>query len=415
MKPVKIQPPIGGGRAKFLLIARGAESIIYRKFFMRIPKTAMTAIAAAATAAAAVSARAQVPQNRPPDASEAVSLQQSIYSLFENNKGSVVKVYARKDAVSKDADGNETHTTILDVGSGFIASKTGAVMTSAFITRGARKLWIEYGGRLLDAESVGFDPITTVSIIKIAGSFKSADLPVVVIDPLAEPVKPATVLVSISHEMGLAASPRMGMATGQNIEFGGRFLPTVYVRTNLPAPRGSTGGPVFSLDGKFAGMIVASLPEIGGSFILPARAAAKIRDDIMICGEPIYSWFGMLAKDVRDPANGAKVVVEFVAENAPAKKAGFMVGDEIVEINSRKVSDNTQLREQTFFIRPSETAVFKVRRNGKIVSLELVTERMASDIVKAAEANVAPSHQTGAAEAAQAAEPQTSGGKEGGK
>jgi predicted metalloprotease with PDZ domain len=123
----------------------------------------------------------------------------------------------------------------------------------------------------------------------------------------------------------------------------------------------------------------------------------------------------MLAKDVRDPANGAKVVVEFVAENAPAKKAGFMVGDEIVEINSRKVSDNTQLREQTFFIRPSETAVFKVRRNGKIVSLELVTERMASDIVKAAEANVAPSHQTGAAEAAQAAEPQTSGGKEGGK
>lgn len=70
-------------------------------------------------------------------------------------------------------------------------------------------------------------------------------------------------------------------------------------------------------------MIVASLPEIGGSFILPARAAAKIRDDIMICGEPIYSWFGLLAKDVPDPANGTKVVVEFVAENAPAKKGGI--------------------------------------------------------------------------------------------
>ena len=45
-------------------------------------------------------------------------------------------------------------------------------MTSAFITRGAQKLWIEYNGRLLDAENVGFDPITTVSVIKIAGNFK---------------------------------------------------------------------------------------------------------------------------------------------------------------------------------------------------------------------------------------------------
>lgn len=350
---------------------------------MRILKTATTLILAAAMSAAAA-ARAESGFDA------ACGLQESLYSLFENNKNSIVKVYAKKEIHSKDSAGNEAKTTILDVGSGFIASKTGAVMTSAFITRGAQKLWIEYNGRLLDAENVGFDPITTVSVIKIAGNFKSADLPVVLMDSAAEPVKPATVLVSISHEMGFAASPRMGMATGQNIEFGGRFLPTVYVRTNIPAPRGSTGGAVFTLDGKFAGMIVASLPEIGGSFILPARAAAKIRDDIMICGEPIYSWFGLLAKDVPDPANGTKVVVEFVAENAPAKKAGFMVGDEIVEINSKKVSNNTELRAQTFFIRPSETAVFKVLRNGKSVRLELVTERMASDIIKSAEANIAP-------------------------
>lgn len=192
-----------------------------------------------------MSARAQVPQNRPPDASEAVSLQQSIYSLFENNKDSVVKVYARKDAVSKDADGNETHTTILDVGSGFIASKTGAVMTSAFITRGARKLWIEYGGRLLDAESVGFDPITTVSIIKIAGSFKSADLPVVVIDPLAEPVKPAT-----GSRLDLARDGACSLAengNGHGAEYRiRREVPADRLRAHQPArPPRKHGGRCF--------------------------------------------------------------------------------------------------------------------------------------------------------------------------
>ena len=115
-----------------------------------------------------------------------------------------------------------------------------------------------------------------------------------------------------------------------------------------------------------------------------------------------------MAKDVPDPANGTKVVVEFVAENAPAKKAGFMVGDEIVEINSKKVSNNTELRAQTFFIRPSETAVFKVLRNGKSVRLELVTERMASDIIKSAEANIAPAPP----QESERAQPQASADKE---
>lgn len=354
---------------------------------MRISETAKTAVAVATlvAASAALCAQTPTPAKTPAPSDAPALLQRQLHSLFAENKKSVVKVYAQKQIISKDAAGHEARAKILDVGSGFIASKTGAIMTSAFVTRGAQKLWVEYDGKLLDAESVGFDPLTTVSIIKISGNFKSADLPVVVIDKNAEPVEPATLLVAISHEMGLPAAPRMGLAAGQNIEFGGRFLPTVYVRTNIPAPRGSTGGAVFSLDGKFAGMIVASIPEVGGSFILPARAAAKIRDDIMICGEPIYSWFGMLAKDVPDPAEGSKVVVDFVAENAPAKKAGFRAGDEIVEINSAKVSNNTQLRQHTFFIRPKETAVFKVRRGSETVKLELITERMSGDVVKAAQ------------------------------
>lgn len=363
---------------------------------MGIYKAARTLFTVAALLTATYASRAQSPQTATKmqtpteDSAGAKCLQSRLYELFEANRKSVVKVYAKKNVSTKNAAGEEIYKTILDVGTGFIASKTGAVMTSSFVTMGADKLWIEYDGRLLDAESVGFDPITTVSIIKISGKFKVSELSVIAIDTSAEPVKPATVLVSISYEMGMSASPRMGLATGQNIEFGGRFLPTVYVRTNLLAPRGAMGGVVFSLDGKFAGMTVASLPEIGGSFILPAKAVAKMRDDIMICGEPIYSWFGLGAEDSVDPYTGRKVVVTLVAENAPAKKAGFKVGDEIIEVNSKKVSNNTELRSQTFFIRPEETAVFKVRRGGEIIKLELIAKRMSGDIIKAAKANIAP-------------------------
>ena len=314
---------------------------------------------------------------------QVADLQSRIYDIFEANRQAIVKVYASKKVAA--------NKTILDVGSGIIVAKTGAVMTSAFITRNAEKIWVEYNGKLIDAEDIGYDPITTVSIIKILGGEKYANLPTIKIDSSLKPAAPATLLMAISYEMGLPASPRLGMATGQNVEFGGRFLPTVHVRTNLPAPRGSIGGAVFTLDGKFAGMTIASVPEVAGSFVLPARAVAKICEDIVVCGEPVYSWFGLGANDKGKGMPHTQVEVTLVAENSPAKRAGFTIGDEILEINSIKVSNNTELRSQTFFVRPGETASFKVKRKGKILTLSLIADRMPNDIIKNAEIEMEPS------------------------
>ncbi len=318
------------------------------------------------------------------------SLQSKLYKVYGAGKDSVVKVLAQKNILEMGPDGKESARTLLDVGTGFLIAKDGTVMTSAYITYGADKLWVEWHGILLDAKSVGFDPLTTVSVVKIEGDFKSKDAPIVQIDSTADLPPVATMLVAVSYEMGLPPSPRFGLASGHNIEFGGSFLPTVYVRTNLAAPSGATGGAVFDLNGKFVGMTIASLPEIGGSFILPAKAAARIRDDILLSGEPVYSWFGLRAKDA-DGLSETKVVVDLVVENAPAKKAGFMVGDEIIEINGKKVVNNTELRDCTFFVRPGETAVFKVRRAEEILRLEVLAERILPDVLKAAESKLAPS------------------------
>ena len=332
-------------------------------------------------ACASVAARADAPSER------SDSLQDKIYSVFESSKGAVVKVLAQKNFVGKDKDGKETPLTTLDVGTGFLVGKEGVVMTSAYVTHGAYRIWVEWKGVLIDAKSLGFDPLTTLSVIKIAGDFKSKDPEIITIDSTASLPRVGTMLTSVSYEMGLPPSPRLGLATGHNIEFGGTFLPTIYVRTNIPAPRGSTGGAVFDMNGKFVGMTIASLPEIGGSFILPAKAVAKIRDDIMLCGEPVYSWFGLRAEDADGP-EGTRIVVTLVAENAPAKKAGFILGDEIVEINSKRVSNNTELRDCTFFVRPGETAVFKIKRADKLIKLEVLAERMAPEIIRSAESSM---------------------------
>ncbi len=312
------------------------------------------------------------------------SLQKQLFSVFENNKDSVVKVYAQKE-ISEDSGAKRT---ILEAGTGFLISADGHVMTSAYVTYSAQKLWVEWRGVLFDAECSGYDPLTTVSLVKVSsGLFKKNKAPFVAIDPSAELPRTASLLAMLSYELGMPVSPRMGLALGRNIEFGGTFLPTVYIRTNIAAIQGSIGGPVFELSGKFAGMAVAAIPEAGGSFIIPAKAAAKIRDDIILCGEPVYSWFGLRTEDVDSPT-GSKLVVSLVAENAPAKRSGFMEGDVILEINAKEVSNNTELRNFTFFVRPGETAVFKIRRGDKILKLHVPAERMSADIVRAAESKL---------------------------
>ncbi|MFR6034553.1 MAG: PDZ domain-containing protein [Bacilli bacterium] len=199
----------------------------------------------------------------------------------------------------------------------------------------------------------------------------------------------ATILMALSYEMGLPPSPRVGLATAHNIEFGGTFC-RPFMCAQAYQPRAAVPQRRIRLKRKIC-MTIASLPEIGGSFILPAKAAARIRDDILLCGEPMYSWFGLQAEDT-DGINSTKVVVRMVAENAPAKKAGFMVGDEILAVNSKKISNNTQLRNITFFVRPGETAEFKIKRGNSVLKLDVLAERMAPDIIRAAEKNISPPH-----------------------
>ncbi len=358
-----------------------------RKFF-RSAKAYVAALAALFACACITCAEASESAQRGVVASAdgAGAVQDRICRVFEENKNSVVKVFAQKE---RDFGGDIGVKMKLDVGSGVLVSKDGHVMTSAFVVYGSKKIWVEWRGILLAAKLAGVDPLTTTAIIKIDGDFKSKNPAIVHMNTSGDLAPVGSLLVSISYEMGLPAAPRFGLASGYNIEFGGAFLPTVYMRTTIPSYNGGTGGAVFDLDGNFAGLTIASLPEIGGSFLLPAKAAARIRDDIILCGEPVYSWFGLRAED-RDFENGTKVVVNLVAENGPAKKAGFMPGDIILEVCGKPVENNTQMRALTFFVRPGEVAKFKVLRGDKTLRLDIVAGKMDSEIIKSAEKGLAP-------------------------
>lgn len=319
-------------------------------------------------------------------------LQKGVISVFSQRRCAIVKVTAKKPS----PDGAARYETA----SGFFSSPGGHVLTSAFVAYGADELWVESGGVLMEAEALGLDPLTTMSVIRVKAGALPKGAGFVDIDASAPLPETGSFVVSLSREMGLPPSPRLGILSGRDINFGDVFLPTVYARTDIPAVSGSIGGAAFDLGGKFIGMTVASIPATGGSFLLPARAVARIRDDILLSSEPVYGWFGLQAEN-SESGGSPCVTVRMVIENGPAALAGFLPGDVILEINSSRVADNTDLRNATFFIRPGETASFSVLRDGKPIVISMKVGRMDPEIIKAAAAKLdspqAPAGQEGGA------------------
>ncbi len=298
-----------------------------------------------------------------------------VQDVYLANKNALVKVSAQKEISEQ--------KILMETCTGFLTSKDGYILTSAFVTFGAKKIWVDWRGILLEAESVGYDPLTSISLIKIKGNFVEKNAPYIKLDSTKEIAEIGSPIILISRELGLAPSPNLGLVVGHDISFGGVVLPAVYLRTNLPSVNGSIGSPAFDIDGNFAGIMLASLPATNGSFFLPAKAVAKIKNELLFNFAPIYGWLGLKAEDADDGINPCVVVV-LVIQNSPADKAGFMPKDIILEANSKKIENNTQLRNITFFAQPTEEISFKVKRGEKILNLDLTVDKMDPEVINTA-------------------------------
>ncbi len=298
-----------------------------------------------------------------------------VKQIYAKNAPAVVKVFAsRKDENSKQ---------FLLIGSGFFIDKKGHIITNATIVYKADNLWIDSNGVPAKATLVGYDPITNISVLKVE---KNGDFPVVDLETSFRLPEIADALLMISCELGQDVSPNTGLITGHNIRFGEKILPTVYLRTSIPIFGGSVGAPLFSLDGEFKGVAVAALPEIGGSFVLPARAVNRIKDDILLAQKVAYGWFGLISREISDSVNGTRVIVDIIMPKGPAELAGFEVGDVILAINGRKVVNDKDLRWETFFVRAGESATFRVHRQGKELDIELQVARMSNEVIESQKA-----------------------------
>lgn len=300
-----------------------------------------------------------------PDATLATahSLQKRVINVFEENKGAVVKVISAFNTENEDAK------NVLLVGTGFYISKEGHVLTNTNVVYGADRIWIERDGIAYVCEPIGHDPLTNISVIRaltLPAQFKylrfteRSDLPPV-----------GNFLIGITCELGMAPGPVMGMVSGWNTQYVERILPTIYLRSDIPYDGGEGGAPVFDLNGSLVGMVVAALPEIRSSLILPARAVQRVRDDILFSGEVTYAYLGFQTRQTSSLASGPWVEVEQVSPGSPAQLAGIQPGDILKQIGDFAVKTDDDLRSASFFIRPNEFVTVQIVRGDTDMEVEM--------------------------------------------
>lgn len=299
-------------------------------------------------------------------AASVAEFQERIYSVFEENKASVVRI---KAAILVDDEGMEEPKVTLRVGTGFFISREGHILANASVVHQAQRVWFEHDSIAFAAEKVGTDLGTNVALLRAVSL--PPDFHYV---PLSESTgisRIGLLVISISCTLDFSPAPSSGMVTGHESSFGPRVFPTTYMRTNIPAYPGEGGAPVFDLNGRLIGMKVASLPEIGSSYVIPTNAAVRIRDDLLFSGEVRYAWLGLEVSEKADSTKGRWVEVDSVSPEGPADSAGIIAGDQLISVGDFEIQRINDLREASFFSRVGQFVDIKIKRDDEEKRLSL--------------------------------------------
>ncbi len=283
-----------------------------------------------------------------------LSLQFRTQEIYNSLRSSVVRVKATREKTNADKV-----KRLLKMGSGFFVSKDGHVLTTGLL-KDADRIWIEHEESFYLAEKIGSDLLCNLSLLKTIEvpnkiSFVSLS------DSLSEP-QVGSFLVGLTCALEFDVGPTSGLLQSKEFSFGKRLFPTKMLRTSLALGPGEVGSPVFDLQGKFIGIAHAALPDLKSSFLLPALACSRIREDLMFSGKVEYGWFGVSTARKINSAGGFDIIINEIIEDSPASFSKLAPGDIIERIGEQIVTRQGDLAHAAFFARPGTYSEFHVVR-----------------------------------------------------
>lgn len=275
-------------------------------------------------------------------------------------------------------DGAPEEFDAQSLGSGFIISPDGYILTNNHVIKGADQIVVRLSDRReLEAKVIGADERSDLALLKIPADH----LPVVKIGK-SKDLKVGQWVLAIGSPFGFDHSATQGIvsALGRNLP-SENYVP--FIQTDVPINPGNSGGPLFNMDGEVVGINSQIYSRTGGymglSFAIPIEVAMDVTNQLKTKGKVSRGWLGVMIQDVtRELAEsfGMKkpegALVAKLLPDSPAAKAGIKVGDVILEYNGVEVDASSDLPPLVGRTKIGTSTPVKVLRNGKTLSMNVV-------------------------------------------
>jgi serine protease Do len=257
------------------------------------------------------------------------------------------------------------------VGSGFVASADGIILTNAHVVDDADEVTVRLTDkREFKAKVLGSDKMTDVAVLKI----DAKDLPVVKIgDPQATRV--GEWVVAIGTPYGLDNTVTSGIVSAKSRSLPGDAA-VPFIQTDAAVNPGNSGGPLFNLRGEVIGINSQIFSRSGGfqgvAFAIPIDVAMNVKDQIQQHGKVEHGRLGVTIQEVNPAlaenfglkqAQGA--LVGAVQKDSAAAKAGIEPGDVILKMDGKEINRSSDLPPLVAAVKPGSKVTLALWHEGK--------------------------------------------------
>jgi serine protease Do len=273
------------------------------------------------------------------------------------------------------------------VGSGFILSSDGYVMTNAHVVEGAEEVFVTLTDkREFKARIIGADKRTDVALVKI----DSSGLPAVRLGDVSR-LKVGEWVIAIGSPFGLENTVTAGIVSAKARDTGD-FLP--FIQTDVAINPGNSGGPLINMRGEVVGINSQIYSRSGGfmgiSFAIPIDEATRVADQLKSSGRVVRGRIGVqidqVTKEVAESIGLGKptgALVRSVEAGGPADKAGVEAGDIITKFDGRTIDKAGDLPRIVGGVKPGTRSTVQVFRRGSsrdisVTVVELEADRVAT-------------------------------------
>jgi serine protease DegQ len=271
-----------------------------------------------------------------------------------------------------------------NLGSGVIVSEEGHILTNSHVVEAADEIEVALADtRRAKAKLVGSDPETDLAVLKV-------DLPKLpsILFGHSEQVHVGDIVLAIGNPFGVGQTVTLGIVSALGRSHLGINTFENFIQTDAAINPGNSGGALVDAGGHLIGINTAMYSRtpggasLGIGFAIPASTARQVLDQILQHGEVTRGWIGVGVQDMtRELSESFKLpeisgaLVTEIYRGTPAEKAGMQLGDILVGIDGKPVSDSATILNLVAALDPGRQATFKVLRSQQETDVKVTIGR----------------------------------------